>query len=170
MLTRRVSRHLYLRASYTNTSILLISGTTFASTESSMESSESSESLSKSSCGSIEPSPITTGARKGHRKSRLGCFNCKKRKIKCQENRPQCHHCVKAGLPCQYPVPGAAMALQYASLQTPQPPLSVTSTTFSLIDMHLFHHFLTRAYPHLPVGADHVWVNIIPAFAHHVWS
>lgn len=31
--------------------------------------------------------------------------------------------------------------------------------------MRFFHHFLTIAYPHLPVDNDHVWVNEIPQFA-----
>ena len=31
--------------------------------------------------------------------------------------------------------------------------------------MRFFHHFLTTAYPHLPLGNDHIWVNEIPQFA-----
>lgn len=41
--------------------------------------------------------------RRGHTKSRRGCFNCKRRRIKCQETRPACGHCVKTGLKCEYP-------------------------------------------------------------------
>ncbi|KUI63216.1 Sterol uptake control protein 2 [Cytospora mali] len=41
--------------------------------------------------------------RRGHTKSRNGCFNCKTRRIKCQETRPACDHCVKVGLNCEYP-------------------------------------------------------------------
>jgi hypothetical protein len=37
--------------------------------------------------------------------------------------------------------------------------------TFSILDMRFFHHFLTAAYPHLPVDNDHVWVNEIPQLA-----
>ncbi|KAH0848333.1 C6 transcription factor [Fonsecaea pedrosoi] len=40
-----------------------------------------------------------------------------------------------------------------------------SSATFSILDMRFFHHFLTIAYPHLPVDNDHVWVNDIPQFA-----
>ena len=42
--------------------------------------------------------------RKGHTKSRRGCFNCKRRRIKCNEKRPDCNHCIKAGLQCEYPL------------------------------------------------------------------
>jgi hypothetical protein len=66
--------------------------------------------------------------RRGHTKSRRGCFNCKRRRIKvwrpaervkrdvgaditgclfpspqCQETRPACGHCTKQGLKCEYP-------------------------------------------------------------------
>lgn len=37
-----------------------------------------------------------------------------------------------------------------------------------MADMRLFHHFLITAYPHLPVGADKVWITVIPSFAHNV--
>ncbi|RWA04728.1 hypothetical protein EKO27_g10380 [Xylaria grammica] len=42
--------------------------------------------------------------RRGHTKSRRGCYNCKRRRIKCQETRPSCGHCVKTGLKCEYPL------------------------------------------------------------------
>lgn len=41
--------------------------------------------------------------RRGHTKSRRGCYNCKRRRIKCQETKPACGHCVKGGLKCEYP-------------------------------------------------------------------
>jgi hypothetical protein len=41
--------------------------------------------------------------RKGHTKSRRGCLNCKRRRIKCSEKHPECHHCLKSGLQCEYP-------------------------------------------------------------------
>jgi hypothetical protein len=37
-----------------------------------------------------------------------------------------------------------------------------------MADMRLFHHFLITAYPHLPVGADKIWITSIPGFAHNV--
>ncbi|KAF4969371.1 hypothetical protein FZEAL_10231 [Fusarium zealandicum] len=42
--------------------------------------------------------------RRGHTKSRRGCYNCKRRRVKCQETRPACGHCMKTGLKCEYPV------------------------------------------------------------------
>jgi hypothetical protein len=39
-----------------------------------------------------------------------------------------------------------------------------------MADMRLFHHFLVTAYPHLPVGADKIWITTIPGFAHNVYA
>lgn len=110
-----------------------------------------------------------TFPRKGHTKSRKGCFNCKKRKIKCQETRPSCSNCVRTELECQYP----EVTSRWATLPSPSAVVQpqTTPTVFSMEDMKLFHHFIIRAYPHLPVGADSLWRTEIPAFAHQVrWS
>ncbi|KAI0877446.1 hypothetical protein GGS24DRAFT_447079 [Hypoxylon argillaceum] len=40
--------------------------------------------------------------RRSHKKSRLGCRECKSRHIKCDENRPACAHCVITHRDCQY--------------------------------------------------------------------
>jgi Fungal Zn(2)-Cys(6) binuclear cluster domain len=112
--------------------------------------------------------------RKGHTKSRRGCYTCKKRKIKCQETWPICGHCEKAGMKCEYPNPppgahytGAHLTPVLASAAPMLQP-QATPTLFSLKDMQFFHHFLFRAYPHLPVGADQLWTTSMPAVAHKV--
>ncbi|KIV81990.1 hypothetical protein PV11_04134 [Exophiala sideris] len=40
--------------------------------------------------------------RKTHRKSRLGCRNCKIRRIKCDETAPSCEKCLDFGVTCNY--------------------------------------------------------------------
>ncbi|KAI1608606.1 hypothetical protein EDD37DRAFT_642349 [Exophiala viscosa] len=40
--------------------------------------------------------------RKTHRKSRLGCRNCKLRRIKCDETTPSCEKCLDFGVTCNY--------------------------------------------------------------------
>ncbi|KAK9483512.1 hypothetical protein V1527DRAFT_498343 [Lipomyces starkeyi] len=37
-----------------------------------------------------------------HRKSRVGCRNCKLRRVKCDETRPQCKNCTSFGDSCNY--------------------------------------------------------------------
>ncbi|PYH81061.1 hypothetical protein BO82DRAFT_384049 [Aspergillus uvarum CBS 121591] len=56
----------------------------------------------------LDPSitPYTrTQARKTHRKSRLSCRNCKRRRIKCDEIRPHCTNCVRHAVECDYSLP-----------------------------------------------------------------
>ncbi|KAF2663409.1 hypothetical protein BT63DRAFT_461137 [Microthyrium microscopicum] len=133
-----------------------------------METSLASPAASqyKSSTGVVKRRPIP---RKGHTKSRRGCFNCKARKIKCQETRPCCSHCVKAGLQCQYPNPRPPIQMissPESSVSSIGKNLQSTPTTFTVKDMQFFHHFLTRGYPHLPLGADNLWTKEIPKLAH----
>ncbi|GAB1733475.1 hypothetical protein NU195Hw_g9379t1 [Hortaea werneckii] len=46
-----------------------------------------------------------TGARKRrqHQKSRKGCIQCKQRRVKCDEVRPMCGHCVERKWECEFP-------------------------------------------------------------------
>ncbi|KAH6716696.1 hypothetical protein BKA61DRAFT_572772 [Leptodontidium sp. MPI-SDFR-AT-0119] len=109
--------------------------------------------------------------RKGHKKSRGGCYNCKRRKIKCQENQPACLNCTRKSLDCKYPAPKTLAALRGSAQYSPSPitsvNLQVTPTVFTLTDMRLFHHYLLDAYPHLPVGNDTAWLSQVPLVAHH---
>ncbi|KAL2844504.1 hypothetical protein BJY01DRAFT_214934 [Aspergillus pseudoustus] len=43
-------------------------------------------------------------ARKTHTKSRLGCGNCKQRKIKCDEVKPSCTNCLRHSVQCDYKI------------------------------------------------------------------
>ncbi|KAL8281812.1 hypothetical protein RB597_009498 [Gaeumannomyces tritici] len=126
------------------------------------------------------PPPKQRLERRGHTKSRRGCFNCKRRRIKvtcfppisvpidasrrtdpspspwqCQENRPACGHCVKTGLKCEYP----AAALVVVHQPRHQAPV------FTLQDMRFFQHFLLRCYPHQPLNNDAVWTHEVPCLS-----
>ncbi|KAL8392332.1 hypothetical protein RB595_002502 [Gaeumannomyces hyphopodioides] len=148
---------------------------------------------SGSSSGEGEPSTTTRapGAggtarrrpipRKGHTKSRRGCFNCKKRKVKCTEGLPECDHCQRLGLICEYPPPRryvggrrdeplsspvaaagyGAMAMAVAlSPTSPSQPLHATPMAFSRDDLRFFSHFLLTAYPPLPLGGEAIWKQV----------
>lgn len=75
---------------------------------------------------STDPSPApaitsTTAPerkRRPHQKSRKGCVTCKKRKVKCSEEKPSCGQCEKLGLECVYEVRnGASTAMPLAILE-----------------------------------------------------
>jgi hypothetical protein len=135
--------------------------------------------------------------RRSHRKSRGGCFSCKARKIKvskgsvklvkmsltskqCQETRPSCENCVVKGVECRYPSQGDLKIVRRpistsksdtAVAKSVEPTLAAALAppmSFSMDDMRCFHHFLTVAYPNLPLGNDSVWVQDIPVFAQQV--
>ncbi|KAL5472688.1 hypothetical protein PMIN07_000526 [Paraphaeosphaeria minitans] len=114
------------------------------------------------------PQPRKPIPRKGHTKSRRGCYNCKRRRIKCNERHPECNHCMKAGLRCEYSENIIQTTQQSQLSPNPQEMINLRSTpgVFTMADMRLFHHFLITAYPHLPVGADNIWITVIPSFAH----
>ncbi|CAN3358257.1 hypothetical protein DICA3_F36818 [Diutina catenulata] len=42
------------------------------------------------------------GRRRQHKNSKLGCSTCKKRRVKCDENFPECNNCIKRGVRCGY--------------------------------------------------------------------
>ncbi|KAE8332178.1 hypothetical protein BDV39DRAFT_189282 [Aspergillus sergii] len=43
--------------------------------------------------------------RRAHRKSRTGCMNCKRRRVKCDETKPQCRRCRMHGALCDFALP-----------------------------------------------------------------
>lgn len=47
-------------------------------------------------------SKTSTGKRKFHKKSKNGCINCKKRRVKCDETKPICLKCTKMKLDCVF--------------------------------------------------------------------
>ncbi|KAJ5273860.1 hypothetical protein N7478_008985 [Penicillium angulare] len=50
--------------------------------------------------------------RRPHRKSRHGCLECKRRRVKCDESRPTCSNCAKRHAECEY---GSSTSLLWAN-------------------------------------------------------
>lgn len=55
--------------------------------------------------GGKKVSKTSTGKRKFHNKSKFGCDNCKRRRVKCDETKPECQKCQNMGLTCVYSPP-----------------------------------------------------------------
>ncbi|GJN80165.1 hypothetical protein PLIIFM63780_003689 [Purpureocillium lilacinum] len=84
---------------------------------------------------------------KGFRKSRAGCFNCKRRRVKCCETRPGCQSCRRMRLDCVYPTTTALVKpLRSALAASPCKPV------VNLDHLRFFQHFLVEAYPPHPYG------------------
>lgn len=52
--------------------------------------------------GSIPPGSSSALRKTKIKRSRNGCHNCKKQKIKCNEVKPTCSYCLKTGVKCDY--------------------------------------------------------------------
>lgn len=90
-------------------------------------------------------------SRRGHFKSRLGCFSCKRRRVKCNEARPECSPCRRLGLACGYPTPKLPSAVQSVVRANP--------SVLSLQDLRFYHQFLTAGFPTLPLKGKKVWAD-----------
>ncbi|KAK3290353.1 uncharacterized protein B0H64DRAFT_479358 [Chaetomium fimeti] len=71
--------------------------------------------------------------RKAHHKSRMGCKNCKARKIKCDEKKPSCSNCTRRQVDCDF-----------CTVGTPQP--GVSPTGLNIADLELLHNYTTTTY------------------------
>lgn len=92
---------------------------------------------------------------KGFRKSRAGCFNCKRRRVKCCETRPGCQSCRRMRLDCVYPTTTALVKpLRSALAASPCKPV------VNLDHLRFFQHFLVEAYPPHPYGLSAVWQDV----------
>ncbi|KAL4865403.1 hypothetical protein BDV12DRAFT_174662 [Aspergillus spectabilis] len=121
--------------------------------------------------------------RRSHTKSRNGCDQCKKRRVKCDEQGPPCSNCTSRELECFYSKAPVARSLQSTSASpnsgcghhtTPsliepyqQAPFSNLSTDSELRRLELMHKFSTETYRSLcnsPADFD-IWQMIIPRLA-----
>jgi hypothetical protein len=136
--------------------------------------------LTKDPAAATKPARRRPIPRKGHTKSRRGCYNCKRRKVKCPEGLPQCQQCCRLGLKCEYPPPKVAPrgydrpmpgAPNSSSDMIVAPAKSLDSAPlFCLDDMRFMQHFLTYGHPSMPIGDLSVWIEV-GKMAHNVsWT
>ncbi|PVH82496.1 hypothetical protein DL98DRAFT_570457 [Cadophora sp. DSE1049] len=108
--------------------------------------------------------------RRSHRKSHNGCLQCKRRHVKCDEQRPTCSPCTKRELVCHFqpntgfengqsPSDGAVDPLLRDRSHGPLPART--------LELKLLHHFTTSAYTiFFPRESDvHCWQVHIPDMA-----
>ncbi|KAI8417480.1 hypothetical protein FOFC_00035 [Fusarium oxysporum] len=91
--------------------------------------------------------------RKGHTKSRNGCINCKRRRVKCPETLPECENCRRLGMKCEY-------SMRCIMMDAPSRPLQSTPTQFTMDDLRLYKHFIFHAYPPMPLNGEPVWKEV----------
>ncbi|KAK9458176.1 hypothetical protein V1511DRAFT_451294, partial [Dipodascopsis uninucleata] len=107
--------------------------------------------------------------RKSHIKSRKGCANCKRRRIKCDEEKPQCFNCLKHGVEFvdgKYIVEQDAGDLGVPMSIPDQKPLPPHLPPLHMEQLEFFHHFLTVTSPTLSDVTDgDLWLTQIPRLA-----
>ncbi|GFG27831.1 hypothetical protein IFM61606_07891 [Aspergillus udagawae] len=124
--------------------------------------------------------------RRPHRKSRTGCTECKRRKIKCDEKYPLCFNCERRGLQCSL----AISRISSAAFEPGRPPQvsNVESLTSAVLSSHsvlanassssllavppqiwhfgmeLMHHYSTVTADTFAVRPDmqYVWRIVVP--------
>ncbi|KAF4341499.1 UPC2-like protein [Fusarium beomiforme] len=69
--------------------------------------------------------------RRPHKKAKTGCLNCRRRRVKCTEEKPKCRACLRRGVECEYPsfqgVPFSSPATQHEDEASPQSTSSQSS-------------------------------------------
>lgn len=134
----------------------------------SMLDSSSSDSPTLSDCrtDSAPPLPRKPIPRKGHTKSRRGCFNCKRRRIKCNERHPECNHCIKAGLQCDYPANIIQATQRSPSSPHPQEVGNLRSTPGMFVSIPQ----ASRPRRQYLTTTVHGRYALVPSFSHHCVS
>ncbi|TFA97802.1 hypothetical protein CCMA1212_010527 [Trichoderma ghanense] len=79
----------------------------------------------------------TVRKRKTHRKSRLGCGNCKIRSVKCDESKPSCRRCHASGFTCNYSRTIPALQLSHATVLNLTLDLGHTNSQISQADSYV---------------------------------
>ncbi|PGH18206.1 hypothetical protein AJ79_00544 [Helicocarpus griseus UAMH5409] len=91
----------------------------------------------------VQSKEETYKPRRHHRKSRTGCLNCKKRRVKCDETKPRCQKCETHGVCCDYtalanqscqPGPLATSGQGAASFDMPPSSVSFSMSVTDLAD------------------------------------
>ncbi|PVI07444.1 hypothetical protein DM02DRAFT_703444 [Periconia macrospinosa] len=83
--------------------------------------------------------------RRAHRKSRYGCKTCKKRRIKCDERKPECANCVARQIRCDY-LPAASPNFTKTVDDTRTKihgGATSTSGSLDITDLELMYHWTT---------------------------
>ncbi|KAL4876143.1 hypothetical protein BJY04DRAFT_223366 [Aspergillus karnatakaensis] len=105
-----------------------------------------------------------------HQKSRHGCYTCKQRRVKCDEQQPVCGACAFRGEPCTFP-PVFIPQQPAPALETALPGLSTTaplaSQPLNMTDMSLLIFFIkqTSNQNSLQPARRRVWQHIVPEMA-----
>ncbi|KAI3397087.1 hypothetical protein diail_11230 [Diaporthe ilicicola] len=109
--------------------------------------------------------------RRPHKKARTGCTLCKKRRVKCGEEKPQCKNCSAHNATCIYE---AVTSRRRTPLKSPEPLLAgrasqAETPVYTLDHMELLHHYTASTAMTLSSSTqvNEVWQVHVPRLALH---
>ncbi|KIW69388.1 hypothetical protein, variant [Phialophora macrospora] len=121
--------------------------------------------------------------RKPHKKSKTGCYNCKRRRIKCDESGPPCSSCTVHQDDCTYPSTRLApppprpqvCACQHEYFNHDlwsnrcTPPAPYSNPQPNILELELWHKWTSNTYRHFTNnkqnGSGHNWQVLVPQLA-----
>ncbi|KAL0940151.1 C6 zinc finger protein [Colletotrichum truncatum] len=89
--------------------------------------------------------------KRSHKKVRTGCTSCKRRKVKCDEKKPECSQCAKQSITCDIIAKNSRRSLveqKSLNIPTPSSPLPVN---LNMLDLELIHHWTLNTYDSLTI-------------------
>lgn len=108
----------------------------------------------------------TSTKRVAHKKSRKGCGQCKRRRVKCDEIRPKCSGCERLDLQCDFGhAKGSGSPPSTAGISPPNQPIAPGLWTTT--DMQLLHHYMNCSCVGLAADSHRarVWATQVPEIA-----
>lgn len=96
-------------------------------------------------------------SRRFHAKSRHGCSQCKRRRVKCDlQQRPACGQCLKREIECDFSTPDLDSPASAGSSRSPTPPLHHPPPFALRPDQELIRHYVQVVAPSLSTNPDRV--------------
>lgn len=90
-----------------------------------------------SSATSLELYPGAARKKRYHHKTRTGCLTCRRRRVKCDEQRPSCLRCCKVNESCRYEQEGLAPQSTLVQYQPSKIPSVSDKIDLSFVDFFL---------------------------------
>lgn len=103
--------------------------------------------------------------RRYHKRSRLGCDNCKRRRVKCNEQAPTCDACAKEGVKCirtrlSLVHPRSSEGANTNSIETKLSTTQIVHFNIDMVPLRLLYHFEHQTLDTLALGST-FWKDIL---------
>ena len=103
--------------------------------------------------------------RRYHKRSRLGCDNCKRRRVKCNEQTPTCGACAREGIKCirtrsPLVLPRSSEAASTNPIETKLSTPQIIHFNIDMMPLRLLYHFEHQTLDTLALGSI-FWKHVL---------